>query len=263
MRLSAIVGGVLDLCFPWSCAVCKASYEGAGPVCGDCDAKLRELEDEPHCGVCASPLPMAGSPCPYCMGKGPVNFERVVRLAAYADPLRELIIQLKYHRKWGLGEGLANRLLEHERAKELLQETEREGGVLVPVPLHWKRHFLRWYNQAEVIARQLGGRCGIPVARPVKRIKPTEAQTHLHSRAQREQNLRDAFGLIDPAPVAGKHVVIVDDVWTTGATMQALARVLKKAKPASISAIVLAVADPKGYERVEKSSQVVGAAAVG
>jgi ComF family protein len=198
------------------------------------------------------------------MGKGPPNFERVVRLAAYADPLRELVIQFKYHRKWGLGEDLANRLLAHERAKELLQGIEREGGgVLVPVPLHWKRHFLRWYNQAEVVARQLGSKCGLPVVRPVKRVKPTETQTHLHSRAQREANLRDAFRMVNPRPIAGRHVVIVDDVWTTGATMQALARVIKRAKPASISAIVLAVADPKGYERVAKSPQVVEAGAAG
>jgi ComF family protein len=253
MGIGRVVRNVLDLCFPWSCAVCGVGYEGDGPLCMRCDGKLAELEGEVHCEVCAAPLPMEGSPCPYCMGKGPANFYRVVRLGPYADPLRELILHLKYHRKWGIGEELAERLLRREPVKELLHETEREKGVLVAVPLHWKRHFLRWYNQAEVVARHLGRRCQIPVVRPVKRVKHTEPQTHLHSRAQREANLRDAFGLIDPKAVAGKHVVLVDDVWTTGATMQAVARVLKKAKPASISAAVLAVADPKGYERVEKS----------
>jgi ComF family protein len=186
------------------------------------------------------------------MGKGPVNFYRVVRLGPYADPLREMILHLKYHRKWGLGEDLANRLLAREEVKELLHDTAKEGGVLVAVPLHWKRHFLRWYNQAEVVARWLSKKTKIPLARPVKRVKATETQTHLHSRARREENLKDAFALVDATSIAGKDVVLVDDVWTTGATMGALARVIKKAKPASISAIVVAMADPKGYERVEK-----------
>ena len=136
MGIGRVVKSVLDLCFPWSCAVCRAGYEGDGPLCADCDAKLAQLEAETHCGVCAAPLPMERSPCPYCMGKGPANFYRVVRLGPFADPLRELIHQLKYHRKWALGEELADRLLRLERVKELLHETEREDGVIIPVPLH-------------------------------------------------------------------------------------------------------------------------------
>ena len=260
MGIGRVVKSVLDLCFPWTCAVCGVGYEGDGPLCAACDAKLAELEAEVHCGICAAPLPMAGSPCPYCMAKGPANFYRVVRLGPFADPLRHLIHQLKYHRRWGIGEDLADRLLGLERVKALLHETERENGVLVAVPLHWKRHFMRWYNQAEIVARRLGKQCGIRVVRPARRVKHTETQTHLHSRAQREANLRDAFALVDARSIAGKHVVLVDDVWTTGATMQAVARVLKKARPAGISAIVLAAADPKGFERVERAAVETGVA---
>jgi ComF family protein len=261
MSLGTIVQGFLDLCFPWTCAVCQTAYEGAGPLCPTCSDQLGDLENQPHCPTCAAPLPMHRSPCAYCMGKAPPNFYRVLRLAPYADPLREMILHLKYHKKWGLGEDLANRLLAREDAKELLHDTAREAGVLVPVPLHWKRHFLRWYNQAEVVARHLGRKCGLPVARPVKRVKDTGTQTHLHTRAQREANLKDAFRLTNPKPIAGKHVVLIDDVWTTGATMRALARVIKKAKPASISAIVLAMADPKGYERVDRQPSYQSATA--
>jgi ComF family protein len=195
------------------------------------------------------PLPMQGSPCPYCLGKGPANFERVVRLTAYHDPARVLIHHLKYHRRWGIGEELAERLLMQERVKALLQETQ----VLVAVPLHWRRQLTRGYNQAEVIARRLGRRCGIKVLRPVRRVRNTDTQTHLHSAARRAENLKGAFELRDGRAVAGKHVTLVDDVWTTGATLQALARVLKGAKPASLSAIVVAAVDPRGIERVSKS----------
>lgn len=182
------------------------------------------------------------------MGKGPANFERVVRLVAFADPVRIMIHHLKYHRRWAIGEELADRLLQQERTKELLQETD----VLVPVPLHWRRQLPRGYNQAEVIARRLGKRCNLPVARPAKRVRHTEMQTHLHSHARRAENLRDAFDLCDGGKIAGKHVTVIDDVWTTGATMQAIARALKQAKPASLSAIVVATADPRGLERVKR-----------
>jgi ComF family protein len=180
------------------------------------------------------------------MGKGPANFERVARLAAFHDSVRVMIHHLKYHRRWGIGEELAERLLKQERVKALLQETQ----VLVPVPLHWRRQVTRGYNQAEVIARRLGKSCDIPAVLSVRRVRHTETQTHQHSAARRAENMKGAFALIDGEKITDKHVTLVDDVWTSGATMQAMARVLKAAKPASICAIVVATADPRGLERV-------------
>src|SRR3954454_963687 len=165
--IAGIFRGVMDFWFPWPCAVCKAGFEGSGPLCAACGGALQKLEEEPHCAVCAASLPMHGSPCPYCRGKGAPNFERVVRLTSYHDPVRVMIRNLKYHRGWGLGEELAGRLLARESVKALLHETQ----VLVAVPLHWRRQLIRGYNQAEVIARSLGARCKIPVARPLKRVR--------------------------------------------------------------------------------------------
>jgi len=257
MWVARAMSPILDLIYPWTCAVCGAGFEGAGEgvgaLCGECGGKLDKIEREPHCRMCTHPLPMERSPCPQCFGKGPANFFRVVRLGPYAPPLRELIVQLKYHKKWGIGEELADRLIAREEVKAVLQETQ----VLVAVPLHWKRRLMRWYNQAEVIARRLGNRCGITVARPVRRVRNTPTQTQLHSRAQREENLRGAFALRgDGRAVRGKHVTVIDDVWTTGATMQAVARVLKAAKVKSLSAIVVAAADPRGYERVDRGPEL-------
>jgi ComF family protein len=252
-----IVRGVMDFWFPWTCAVCRAGFEGPGPLCAGCFSALEKLEGEPCCEVCAMSLPMHGGPCAYCRGKGWPNFERVVRLTSFHDPVRVLVHHLKYHRRWGAGEELAKRLLAQERVKAVLQETQ----VLVAVPLHWRRQFVRGYNQAEVIARWLGARCDIPVARPVRRVRDTETQTHLHSHAKREKNLHEAFALRgDGRAVAGRHVTIVDDVWTTGATMQAMARVIKGARPASLSAIVVAAADPRGVERGGGGRRVEGIA---
>jgi ComF family protein len=247
VTLSKIIHAILDFCFPWSCAVCKTPFEGQGPLCNACHTTLNEMEAEPHCPACALSLPLHGNPCPYCMGKAPPNFTRIVRLTAFHDPTRILIHHLKYHKRWTLGEELAQRLSRHRRVEDLVESTD----LLIPVPLHWRRQLPRGYNQAEVIARRLGKIFRKPVLRAVRRIRHTEMQTHLHSHAKRAENLRDAFALTTRQNLAGKHLTLIDDVWTTGATMQAMARVLKTAKPASLSAIVLATADPRGLERTK------------
>ena len=162
--------------------------------------------------------------------------------------MRTMIHSIKYHREWPLAEYLADCLLEDERAKALLTETQ----VLVPVPLHPLRQLPRGYNQASLLAERIGRQCGIRRANALMRLRNTETQTNLHSRAKREANLKDAFTLANDRHVRGRHVVLVDDVMTSGATLRAAARALKDAKPASLSALVLAVADPKGrqFEKV-------------
>jgi ComF family protein len=188
---------------------------------------------------------MHGSPCPYCKGKAPPNFDRVCRLTAYVEPVRRVVHHLKYHRRWTLGEELADRLIARQPVRQLLSESD----VLIPVPLHWRRQVPRGYNQAEVIARRLAARSDGPkVLRAVKRVRHTPQQTRLHSPTHRAENLKDAFRLAHASRLEGKRVVLVDDVWTTGATMQAVARTVKPAHPASISAVVVAVANPRGVE---------------
>ena len=194
------------------------------------------------------PLALAGSPCPRCLGRGLYPYEKVLRLAPFREPVRGLIHRMKYRRRWGLGEELADRLGALEAVKGVLTGTQ----LLVAVPLYWRRQLVRGYNQAGVIAGRIGRLCEIKVARPVVRVRDTETQTVLHSREKREENLKGAFKVVRPGVVKGKHVVVVDDVMTTGATLQSIGRALKKAGAASLCAIVVAAADPRGmgYEAV-------------
>jgi len=248
VRPSGILSRVMDFCYPGSCAVCQQDAPGAEPICAACDGDLRLLEMAPACDRCAMPLPRHEAPCPYCDGKGLPHFECVLRLGVFEDPIKHLVHHAKYHHRWPLAEFLAERLFARERVKGLLTETQ----VLVPVPLHVVRHVRRGYNQAEVIARRLKSLARLKIAFPAVRLRNTETQTHMTSQAKREENLRDAFALVRPSSIRGQHVVVVDDVMTTGATLRSFARCLRDAAPASLSAIVIAIADPKqrGFETI-------------
>ena len=247
MRLKEITRHVIDFCYPGVCASCNGASEGRCPLCEPCDSDLHALEIAPSCEKCGMPLAQDEAPCAYCTGSGVHPFKRIARLGIFVDPLKHLIHQLKYHRRWNLAEFFADRLLEQEKVRQILESAD----CIVPVPLHLLRQVARGYNQADVIARRVAAVQKIRLANPVSRLKRTETQTHL-SHTKRIENMRDAFGLRDPAAVHDKHVVVIDDVMTTGATLQAIGRSIKQGQPASISAIVIAVADPKqrGFEAI-------------
>ncbi len=149
---------------------------------------------------------------------------------------------MKYHYRWPVAEILADQMLRQERIRQLLDETD----VLAPIPLHWSRQVWRGYNQADGLARRLARHHPhLRVAYPIVRLKNTAAQTTVRSIADRADNLRFAFGLVNPRTIAGKRIALVDDVSTTAATLKAAARAAAAASPATINALVVAVADPR------------------
>jgi ComF family protein len=244
LKLRRAVRHVLDFCYPGICAVCGAACEPEVPLCEPCRIDLHALETAAACERCGLPLAEHNAPCPRCLGKGVPYYDRILRLGIFDGPIKQLIHHAKYHHRWPLAEFLADRLLDQERVKALLSELKPDELRLVPVPLYFTRQIRRGYNQADVIAKRLSRRCGIRLVKPVSRVRPTQSQTHL-SPTKRDENVRHAFGLVDADCLRGKHVIVVDDVMTTGATLQAVARAIVPAKPASLCALTIAVADPK------------------
>ena len=236
-------GDLASFAFPSDCPSCGQTLVApARSVCLTCQEQIVTAAHAPSCAACAAPLPDAEGPCGRCRGKGMRPFAAIAKLTPFDTPAtRELIHAVKYGHRWPLVEWLADELGHSPRARAILADAD----VLVPVPLHWRRQFGRGFNQAELLARALARRRGIAVINAVARTRFTTSQTAFASRAKRRRNLRLAFRLRHASLLEGRRVVLIDDVMTSGATLDAMARAIRAGcRPASLSAIVIAAANP-------------------
>jgi ComF family protein len=175
--------------------------------------------------------------CGECQTKPP-HFDQVSAPWHYAFPLDTLITRFKHHGKWPVGR-LLGTLLSHHLHTAFTQGLPRPD-LLLPVPLGKHRLRQRGFNQAGMLATWLHQQLDLPLnAHLLRRDRETSAQQDLDA-AARQRNLRNAFALADPAPIKGKHVALVDDVLTTGATANTLARLLKKAGARRVDVYCLA-----------------------
>jgi ComF family protein len=217
------------------CLLCNEAADDATPICIGCEADLPWLGD--HCQTCALPLPAAGLTCGQCL-QHPPAFEQVIAPWTYGFPIDSLITRFKHNAKWPFGRLLGELLAQslHHRFDEALERPD----ALLPVPLASKRLRQRGFNQAAMLARWLSASLDIPCDdQSLKRIQDTSAQQDLNADA-RKKNLRNAFALVADAPIKGRHLALVDDVLTTGATAQALARLLMDAGAARVDVYCLA-----------------------
>ncbi|WP_248740019.1 ComF family protein [Pseudomonas sp. MWU12-2029] len=217
------------------CLICDEPAETETPLCVACETDLPWLGDQ--CMTCALPLPAAGLTCGGCL-KDPPAFEQVVAPWPYGFPVDSLITRFKHNAKWPFGRLLG------EVLGQFLQHRFDEGlprpDALLPVPLANKRLRQRGFNQAAMLARWLGKQLDLPCEEnALRRIQDTSAQQALDAKA-RKRNLRNAFDLLPDAHVQGRHLALVDDVLTTGATAQALARLLVDAGAARVDVYCLA-----------------------
>ncbi|WP_433737475.1 ComF family protein [Pseudomonas putida] len=218
-----------------SCLLCDETADDATPICMACETELPWLGD--HCQTCALPLPTAGLTCGPCL-KQPPAFEKVIAPWTYSFPIDSLITRFKHSAKWPFGHLLAELLAQALRHR--FDEDLPRPDLLLPVPLATRRLRQRGFNQAAMLARWLATRLDLPCdERLLLRTQDTGAQQTLNASARRK-NLRNAFALTPEASVKGRHLALVDDVLTTGATAQALARLLMDAGAARVDVYCLA-----------------------
>jgi ComF family protein len=231
--LGNVAKTVLDLLFPPLCIGCRAPVGEAG-FCAVCWSDIRFL-DGPGCACCGLPFAVAlegENLCAACLVRPPA-FDTARAVLAYDEKSRGAILALKHADRLDLIPGLSRWLSRAGRA--VLEDSD----LLVPVPLHPWRLWRRRYNQSAELARHLARDWKLayqPSA--LVRSRPTRSQGAMASARARRRNVLGAFKV--PGPVAGKRILLLDDVLTTGATVEACARALKRAGAARVNVLVLA-----------------------
>jgi len=211
-----IIAHLKHLILPTFCAYCKIFFQDDTQIfCMDCRAMIRPVVS-------------------HQLAITQTKSITVHAVGAYDKPLVSLI----------LAKSSGKRTVAHQLGKLAWQQTalpHLQFDAIVPIPLHWTRYAWRGYNQADEIARVICHKSGKPIAHLLTRSKRTPFQSHFKGDA-RIENVQDAFQLkaIDPSVYADKHILLVDDVMTSGATLKQAAKKLFTLKPARITAIVIA-----------------------
>lgn len=235
-RLRTVCDAILSVLLAPTCAACDAplDHPTRGPVCGRCWASILPITP-PLCEVCGDPLPswrvisVPAFRCARCR-RITRRIQRCRAIGEYDGALRAIVHALKYDGRRSLARPLAARM--REQGAAILADAD----AAVPVPLHPSRQRERGFNQARDLARYLG----VPVSAALRRVRPTVPQVSLAA-ARRHGNVRDAFAATrTAAALSGKIVVLVDDVRTTGATLDACARALEESGVREVRALTAA-----------------------
>jgi ComF family protein len=239
--LRSVARWALDFALPPRCAGCGTIVSDVHSFCADCWTGVEFLGDG-GCATCGLPLEATQmDTCGVCLAKPP-RISRTRAAVAYGDLSRGLAIRLKYGRKVAIARTMARYMA------PLIGGAEGDP-LLVPVPLHRSRLWQRGFNQSALVARELSRTLKLPTnavaLRRLKRTPPLKGMSFV----QRRKTVAGAFKVADQAAVAGRTVILVDDVLTTGSTAEACARVLQRAGAARVELIT--------WARVVRPSQLM------
>lgn len=230
---------LLRVLLPSSCALCGAGCDGA--VCAACERAY--VLGRVRCPCCANPVTVAdlGRPCGACLAHAPA-FDATVAACDYEPPLDGLVMQLKFGARLAVAPWMARVM--HDAVQAMPEPPSPD--ILCPVPLGPRRLVERGFNQSLEVAKPLAALLGAELApRLARRALDTKAQSRV-APGERRSNVRGAFAIADEALVQGRHIGVVDDVMTSGHTLDELAAVLKRAGARRVTNLVFARTPPHG-----------------
>jgi ComF family protein len=225
-----------SLLYPPRCEYCAQTIAASAYLCGKCQAAAPRVR-KPRCEICSQPFhgEIEGKfACPSCQERK-LHFECAVAPYESQGVVRELIHRFKYQGHFHLRHQLGRWLCEGFQDERLLGPAD----LILPVPLHPTRQREREFNQAAELAKIAAKTSQIPYCEGLRRLRYTTTQTRF-DRQHRMENLRNAFGLRKNTDVRNKHLILIDDVLTTGSTLEECARVLRRAGAASVRGLTIA-----------------------
>jgi len=234
--MKKIIEEIINIFLPRCCVICKKTLTSQNNrhLCDSCWDNFRPIVGL-FCQKCGKPLPEGGAHCYFCRTTK-FHFEYIRAASIYEGVLKEVIHKFKYQSKDFLALGLSEFLIQQSKKKFNWAEIDQ----IVPVPLHKKSERRRGYNQAKLLAEKVAFHFNKPlISTNLVRIRKTKAQMDL-PREKRLINLVDAFAIINPSVFKGKNILLIDDVCTTGSTIEECAKTAKKAGAKKIFGLVLA-----------------------
>lgn len=240
-------GTLFNLAFPDDCRLCEQPLTNVSriPVCPACLSLPKPIDAEFFCKACHTPFvdnyPLDEHDlCTICR-ESLVNFDTAYSFGSYEGPLRNLIHLFKYAKVESLAGPLSRLVIQ-------ALPLDQNFDLIIAMPMHWRKQWERGFNQAELLARPVARRYGLKLSNNLRRKRYTTAQAGL-SELERRENLRGSFMVKRPEQIAGRRILLIDDVFTTGATLRAAAATLKGAGAAQVSALTLARVDRRGFEK--------------
>ena len=231
---------LLDLLYPPLCRSCGERLEkhDGRNICPACWSRIQPVP-EPSCTVCGAPaetpLP-EGRPCILCP-EGEIYFDRAAAVALYSGVMRDCIHWFKFRFKRNLHKSLGALLQAGFQEKYPAEQFD----AVIPVPLHWTRQRQREFNQAKLLAQALAAQHSLPLMdKLLIRGRRTRPQSRLGRAVHRRKNIQGAFKVIKPEEVKNRSLLLIDDLYTSGNTVNECARVLKKAGANRVCVLTLA-----------------------
>ncbi|GHT14882.1 amidophosphoribosyltransferase [Planctomycetales bacterium] len=240
---TAPFGRVLDLLCPAICTVCGQVSESGHIICPKCAEKIVTPQEHlcPRCGAKRNAGQVNVPDCVRCR-YSQFRFRKAIALGDYETDLRDIVLRMKTGKSGMLATAVANMLVKY-RLQEML---DANADLVIPVPMHWQRYRLRGVNSPDFLAREIARHLKLPVAlATVQRIGYTVEQHKLHFE-QRKENVADAFYLPPPSwfysvkSVAGKRILLVDDILTSAATCNEVTKTLMSNKAKSVTVVTVA-----------------------